>query len=615
MCMDWFKDLFIDEVKPIVDKWNSAGGSGGSGGSGPSVQSDWNQNDENAPDYVKNRPFYDGDTVEVTLLDAEREIWEDGASVQVDCGLVDGQSYIVVFDGELYECVAHKVKISGETALLIGNLSVMGIPQDTGEPFLISSYKDLFEDFWWWEIITKNYGNHTIIIKTVQRESVKIDKRFLPDVEVDLSGKMDSENPTGYGAFSMNRDPDTQTGDNSHAEGNWNAASGYASHAEGSGTTASGEISHTEGNSTTASGMYSHAEGWDTVASASAAHVEGYESVAAGNYSHAEGRSTTTNDPNTKPDFDRGLGGLKAGEYTHAEGLHTVAYGICAHAEGERTWAYGDYSHAEGRQNEASGPYSHVEGQANVASGYHSHAEGYRTIAAGRVQHVQGEWNIEDTASKYVHIVGNGTLVNSTRSNAHTLDWDGNATFAGSVTGSGADYAEYFEWFDGNPNDEDRIGLVVTLEGDKIRLANVDDDVLGVVTGTAMIIGDNAEWEWRQKYLVDDYGRVITEMVEDFTEVPNKETGEVEKVSLGFFHRPKMNPEFDSTKDYVRRSDRPEWETVGMLGKIHVTDDGTCVVGGYATVSANGIVTASVEKTNMRVMKRITDKVVLVLMK
>ena len=40
---------------------------GGKGGSQSVVQSDWNQNDETQPDYVKNRPFYTGDPVETVL--------------------------------------------------------------------------------------------------------------------------------------------------------------------------------------------------------------------------------------------------------------------------------------------------------------------------------------------------------------------------------------------------------------------------------------------------------------------------------------------------------------------------------------------------------------------
>ena len=52
-----------------------------------------------------------------------------------------------------------------------------------------------------------------------------------------------------------------------------------------------------------------------------------------------------------------------------------------------------------------------------------------------------------------------------------------------------------------------------------------------------------------------------------------------------------------------------------MLGKLYVNDDGTCVVNGYVKVSHDGVVTASKTKTNMRVMKRITDSIILVMMK
>ena len=41
----------------------------------------------------------------------------------------------------------------------------------------------------------------------------------------------------------------------------------------------------------------------------------------------------------------------------------------------------------------------------------------------------------KDKANIYAHIVGNGTS-STTRSNAHTLDWKGNAWFAGTVEGT-----------------------------------------------------------------------------------------------------------------------------------------------------------------------------------
>lgn len=99
---------------------------------------------------------------------------------------------------------------------------------------------------------------------------------------------------------------------------------------------------------------------------------------------------------------------------------------------------------------EAAGHRAVSQNMGCSASGDGSHAEGYNTSAVGALQHVQGEWNIEDTElpyesasgdwvhkkrGRYAHIVGNGTGLQN-RSNAHTLDWEGNAWYAGSVEGT-----------------------------------------------------------------------------------------------------------------------------------------------------------------------------------
>lgn len=92
----------------------------------------------------------------------------------------------------------------------------------------------------------------------------------------------------------------------------------------------------------------------------------------------------------------------------------------------------GNCSHAEGYNTTASGLYSHAEGYETIASGYYSHAEGESTIASGTHQHVQGKCNVEDTKNEFAHIVGGGTS-DTDRKNIHTLDWQGNAVFAGDV--------------------------------------------------------------------------------------------------------------------------------------------------------------------------------------
>ena len=164
-----------------------------------------------------------------------------------------------------------------------------------------------------------------------------------------------------------------------------------------------------------ASGDYSHAEGNGTKASGSSSHAEGVNTTASGSSSHAEGNSTTA-----------------SGGYSHAEGCHTTASKSASHSEGWKT--------------NASGHYSHAEGYETTSFGDQSHAEGLGTIANRASQHVEGKYNVTDTKGsnerqrgKYVHIVGNGTS-DTERSNAHTLDWDGNAWYAGDIRVGGTSY-------------------------------------------------------------------------------------------------------------------------------------------------------------------------------
>lgn len=338
--------------------------------------------------------------------------------------------------------------------------------------------------------------------------------------------------------------------------------------------------------------------------------ASGYQTQALGNYSSANGWWSRADGQCA---VANGLLTRASGHFTHAEGTRTLASINNAHAEGDMTQATGRQSHAEGVQTIASGYCAHAEGSNTKATNYYSHAEGLGTIAAGRNQTVMGKYNISDTKS--LIIVGNGSK-DTTRSNAYKLDANGNGWFEGTVASTGADYAEYFEWLDGNPDGEDRIGRVVTLEGEKIRYANSDDNyILGIISGTALILGDNPGDEWKDKFLKDEYGRFLTETVEDFIEYYDYETGENVVESTGFVTRKVLNPAFNPDDEYITRKERNEWEIVGMMGKLHVIDDGTCVPNGYAKVSHDGIVTHSDKITTMRVMERINDHIILILKK
>lgn len=71
------------------------------------------------------------------------------------------------------------------------------------------------------------------------------------------------------------------------------------------------------------------------------------------------------------------------------------------------------------------------------ASGDYSYAEGEKCIAKAKYQHVQGKYNKPDDDEKYAHIIGGGR--HNSRRNIHTIDWQGNAEYAGDVVAQGAD--------------------------------------------------------------------------------------------------------------------------------------------------------------------------------
>ena len=58
---------------------------------------------------------------------------------------------------------------------------------------------------------------------------------------------------------------------------------------------------------------------------------------------------------------------------------------------------------------------------------------------------------------------------------------------------------------------------------------------------------------------------------------------------------------------YVPRSERSEWVIIGLLGKIIINDDGTCVIGKRCKPNAEGIATLSTDNNGYYVMSRIDD--------
>ena len=442
------------------------------------------------------------------------------------------------------------------------------------------------------------------------------------------------------------------TGKYSHAEGYQTSAVGNAAHSEGYTTSSSGAYSHSEGRSTTSSGQMSHAEGYNPSAMGTASHAEGYgnsvvpstitasstyenvisawntskfllakgdashaegaSTLALGSYSHAEGEFTEASGQSSHAE---GGNSKSSGMYSHAEGYYTVASAGHAHAEGNKSTASGGDAHAEGYNTLASAGHAHAEGCNTTASGDCSHAEMYYTTALN-YQHATGHYNNTSTATAGVgsgtstgtaFVIGNGTETSA--SNAFRVNYNGTPYATSALTTTGCDYAEFFEWIDGNPNNEDRRGYFVTLDGEKIKKAEKGDYILGITSALPSIIGNGDEC-WKGRYVLDEFGAFITEEFEYELEVYDEELGEITTITkVGT--KWKENPDYNPDEEYIQRENRPEWSTVGMLGVIAVRDDGTCSVNGFCKLSEGGIATSA--NDGYRVIARITDNIIKVI--
>lgn len=153
---------------------------------------------------------------------------------------------------------------------------------------------------------------------------------------------------------------------------------------------------------------------------------------------------------------------------------------------------------------------------------------------------------------------------------------------------AGADYAEYFEWADGNPDAADRVGCSVVLVGHQIRLAAPGEEPIGVISAAPGVIGDSAWNVWSGKYLRDDFGRYLMEdfITYQWTETTAHEEDDSaessqlrttedaaeapEHAMVVVQQRRRLNPAYDAGAEYLPREARHEWAPVGLMGKLRV---------------------------------------------
>lgn len=156
-------------------------------------------------------------------------------------------------------------------------------------------------------------------------------------------------------------------------------------------------------------------------------------------------------DEGTKQGFTAGNENTASGQFSVAIGSYNTASHLYSVAIGEHNTASGEYSVAIGSYNTASNPYSLAVGENNDVGSPYSFAFGrHNYITAGDHctcigeyltayydnQTIIGKYNNYDDDCAFS--IGNGTDEYN-RSNALTVDWDGNAVFAGDVTATMTD--------------------------------------------------------------------------------------------------------------------------------------------------------------------------------
>lgn len=386
------------------------------------------------------------------------------------------------------------------------------------------------------------------------------------------------------------------------------SGTGYVDcHSEGRENISLNDYTHSEGNSTKSLGNCSHSEGYKTTASGKRSHAGGTSSTASGEDSFAHGNNATST---AKGSFSCGINTTASGEGSFCCGVGSSASGTHSHAEGGYTSANGWQSHSEGRETTANGNFSH--------------SEGFHTTSL-HSQHAQGHYNdtskatagsSEGTSNGTAFVIGNGT--STTPSNAARIDYKGKLWCKQAYSSTGADYAELFEWADGNQDNEDRRGYFVTVEGKKIKKAQAGDYILGIISGNPSVIG-NTDMEWYGQFMRDEFGTFLKENYkETITEPVIDEEGNVteeeKEVDVEFY---KVNPDYDPDAPYTFRLDRPEWDAVGMLGVLPVRDDGTCEVGKFCKCADGGIATLATERgfDTYMVIDRVSENIVSVVLK
>ena len=135
---------------------------------------DWNENDSSKSSYIKNRTHWEEKKLTHLISEKTVTISENGGyeTLSNSCPMLTaGQTYIVVLNGTVYECIAR----SYDSYVIIGNGTIFGDGEiGNGEPFSCDSYDNgnIY-------LNVAMAGNYTISIYTTETVTHKLDKKYL----------------------------------------------------------------------------------------------------------------------------------------------------------------------------------------------------------------------------------------------------------------------------------------------------------------------------------------------------------------------------------------------------------------------------------------------------
>ena len=166
------------------------------------VKPDWNQNDETAPDYIKNRTHWSAEPVRRVIYPEIKIEYDGGNSFQTSLPVGDGEFFVagkkyeVIFDGVKYTCTAFVYSHPNEQVVMLGANPSENF-EESDYPFIVyitpPDYDSTFENtmqYYFGQVSSSEPFTHTIEVAEIVEEVHIIDPKYLPqpDMVITVNG-------------------------------------------------------------------------------------------------------------------------------------------------------------------------------------------------------------------------------------------------------------------------------------------------------------------------------------------------------------------------------------------------------------------------------------------